>query len=72
MSNFGRALIAIGLLIIVLTILAFVFSFIYDSIYHPHDMNLPGLLAVAALFYGCPLAVVLIVVGLFFKFISRD
>jgi hypothetical protein len=70
MNTFGKILILIGVLFLLSVPLFFLISFIYDAIYHPHDMNLPGLLAVASLIYLAPAGVVILVIGLIMVFLS--
>lgn len=43
--------------------LLWIWSFAYDAIVKPHDMNLPGLLAVASVFYLWPWWLILYFVG---------
>ncbi len=71
MRSAGKICFLLGSLIVILTIGLFFVSYIYDAIYHPHDMNLPGLLAVAALFYGAPVAVLLFLVGTVLYFLGE-
>jgi hypothetical protein len=47
----GRWMFRLALLWLALIPVLFAFSFAYDAIFHPHDMNLPGLLAVGSFFY---------------------
>ena len=47
----GRLLVLLALLWLASIPALFGVSFVYDALYHPRDMNLPGLLAVGSAYY---------------------
>jgi len=65
MSTIGRWLFRLAVLWLALVPVLFLASFIYDVFVRPHDLNLPGLLAVGSLYYFFvkPLGLGLLVVG---------
>jgi len=71
MRTAGKICFLLGSLIVILTLVLFLVSYLFDYFYHPHDMNLPGLLAVASLFYGAPVAVLLFLAGTVLYFLGE-
>lgn len=68
-GTLGRWMFRLAIFWLAMIPVLFAGSFAYDALYHSHDMNLPGLLAAAALvyFFYKPLGLGLLVAGFFMR-----
>ena len=68
-ANIGRWMFRLALLWAASIPVLFLVSFVYDALVRPHDANLPGLLAVASLYYFFlkPWGLGLLIAGFFLR-----
>ena len=71
-GTLGNWMFRLALLWLALIPVLFIVSFAYDAIFHPHDMNLPGLLATASLFYFFfqPFGIGLLILGFLLRYLG--
>ena len=64
-GTLGRWMFRLAILWLAMIPVLFAVSFVYDAVFHPGDMNLPGLLAVGSAFYFFmrPLGFCLLILG---------